>query len=444
MALPQELIDLIIDELSCDKTALINVSSVSRSWVPRSRNHLFRTLRLLPFSRYGKRRYPGAQSVWTIEYHIRRFIDLCSHSHSTIPNAGPTHVEMTADVYHMSERSHTLTERRVSAFMTLLSWLSERHEIPGGERGLTQTNAHRLFWNVRHLTLSCVGSGESIEWLESVLLLSPFPRVTQLTIDGEYQVFRSRQSFSDVVSSFTSLKHLSIQTAFRLIPVFERSSIDVSFPLSLTHIEVPAPLTSLEILKSCSTLHHLTITIETMIIESECIAINQFLDSSAAVRDERLKHCKLVLNSEFPTQPEIIDNLSRLIHFNKIQSWTIDADSKAFVGGDIAMIPNVTILVLRNPDTIRPFSQVNTELDCLLSELVRFPGLQDVEIPVFGSFNKLLLQRSGWDEVEGAVREGSEAHRAMDELAEKFRSMFPNCKKEGLLKVRCVYHPTYL
>uniref|UniRef100_A0A0W0GB65 F-box domain-containing protein n=1 Tax=Moniliophthora roreri TaxID=221103 RepID=A0A0W0GB65_MONRR len=441
--LSQELIDLIIDELSCDKTALINVSSVSRSWVPRSRNHLFRTLRLLPFTRYGNRRYPIARPVWTIEYHARRFIDLCSHPHSTIPNAGPTHVEMTAGVFPMLS-SRILAERRVSAFITLLSWLSEKHEMPGGERGLTQTNAHRLFWNVRHLTLSCVGSGESIEWLESVFLLSPFPRVTRLTIDGEYQVFRSRQSFSDVVSSFTSLKQLSIQTAFRLIPVFERSSIDVSFPLSLTDIEVPAPLTSLEILKSCSTLHQLTIIIRLPVVESECIAINQFLESSAAVRDERLKHCKLVLrSSEVPVQPGVIDGLSRLIHFNKVQSWTIDADCKAFVGGHSATMPNATTFVLRNPEMIRPFPGVTTELDGQLSELVRFPGLRVVEIPIFKSFNNSLLEGSGWDEVEGTVREGSEAHRAMDELAEKSRSMLPKCNKKGLLKVTSVYHPMY-
>uniref|UniRef100_A0A0W0GB91 F-box domain-containing protein n=1 Tax=Moniliophthora roreri TaxID=221103 RepID=A0A0W0GB91_MONRR len=426
--LSQELIDLIIDELSCDKKALINVSSVSRSWVPRSRNHLFRTLHLLPVSR---REAPRYLATGTMEYHTQEFIDLCSHPHSTISNAGPTHIKMTLSFYDRTRSLYTLPGYTVPAFGRLLSWLSERRE---GERGLTETNAHRLFWNVRHLTLLCIGSGESIEMLERVLLLSPFPRVTQLTLID--QSFRSRQSFSDVMSSFASLKHLAIDAeAFCLFPVFEHSSIDISFPLSLTHIEVPMPRTFLEVLRSCSTLHNLTTVIRCPNVESECIAINQFLESSAAVRERRLKHCKLVLrSSEYSMPPGVIYELSRFINFNKVQSWMIDTDRDAFVGGDIAMMPNVTTLVLHNfGNWNENFLQMATELDGVLS--VQFPSLRVVKIPLYMVFERSILQRSGWDKVKKRVRKGSEAHRAMNEEAEKFRSFLPKCKEKGLLKM---------
>uniref|UniRef100_A0A0W0G6B6 F-box domain-containing protein n=1 Tax=Moniliophthora roreri TaxID=221103 RepID=A0A0W0G6B6_MONRR len=390
MHLAQELVDLIVDELSADATALICVSLVSRSWLSASRKHLFQKLRFLPSPL--PRRHRNDRQIRSIEYTTAKIIEICSHPLCTIPNAGPTHVELTAGVdsifRQLAHRDH-YCRRRLSAFKMLLSWLRERS---GEERDMMQTYAQKLSWNVQHLTISYIDMEELLEHL----LFSAFPRVIHLTLEGPELC--SRKSLSDTLSSFASL----------------------------THIEVPASQMSLQILESCSTLEHLSITIEFPELKAQFTMINQFLESSLTVRNKCLKHCELELRSN-PNDFRVIACLSRHIHFHMIPSWTIKADCKAFVRGCRSTIPHVTAIVLRSWEVFRPLHGLIAKLDQVLSGLVRYPDLRDVELPIV--------------KVEGTVCERSGAHHDMDEvdLERQGRLLFPNCNRKGLLKMCYVY-----
>ncbi|ESK83392.1 hypothetical protein Moror_15631 [Moniliophthora roreri MCA 2997] len=446
----QELIDLVIDELWWDKASLINVSMVSRAWLPRSRKHLFQTLRLLPLSRYGDLRFPTHRPI----SEVQRFIDLCSHPHSTIPDAGPTHVTLTADVVYADlehtpedvryrystepERRRNMAEKRIAAFITLLLWL---RATPRREQGMTvSTYAEKLFRNVKHLTLSPVGSSLSMRELKKLLSLPfpPFPGVTHLVIDG--QPLHPRKFFLFVLSSFESLERLSVTHASdNKAPMIEAPIEQVSFPPSLTHIEIRVLHTSFQTLKFCSTLENLIVHIRYPTVEAQFTAINCFLESSVAVKDKRLKHCKLVLRSQSHSRPVVIDSLSKFIHFNRIQSWTIDADCKAFLYGGIETIPNVTTIVPQHLQTIP--DQLTAVFDHTLSQLFLFPGLRSIETSIIHPCDRKMLQRSGWDEVEGTVPEGSEAHRNVNKMEKRIRSQFPKCDSKGLLKLHFIYRP---
>ncbi|ESK85441.1 hypothetical protein Moror_5880 [Moniliophthora roreri MCA 2997] len=446
----QELIDLIIDELWWDKTSLISVSMVSRAWLPRSRKHLFRTLRLLPLSRYGNQRYPTLQPI----LEVRRFIDLFSYPHSTIPDAGPTHIIFTADVLYANveympertrhrydtelERQQKIIEQRMAAFMMLLSWLSAK---PRGEQGITvSTYAEKLFRNVKHLTLFSLGPRSTMEELKRLLSL-PFPGVTHLTIEGK--LLHLPRFFLAIVSSFKSLERLSVtHTPHHRTPVTGAPIKQMWFPSSLTHIEIMALHISFLNLGSCSTLEHLTVYIKYPTVEAQFTAINQFLESSIAVKNQRLKHCKLVLASQIPTRPVVIDSLSKLLHFNRIKSWTVDADCNAFLRGGVETIPNVTTIVLQGLQTIP--DQITAVFDNTLSQSSLFPGLRSIEIPIIHRCDRNMLQRSGWDEVEGTVPEGSEAHRYVNKMEKRIRSQFSECDSKGLLTIHSIYRPVGL
>uniref|UniRef100_A0A0W0FNS5 Uncharacterized protein n=1 Tax=Moniliophthora roreri TaxID=221103 RepID=A0A0W0FNS5_MONRR len=166
MRFSQELVDAFIDYSSNDTAALMNLSLISRSWAPRSRKHLFRRLELIPHQ-MGLQRPRRSGTVETIEHHIQRFIELCSHSESTIPNAGITYLNLTPSVI---SRSKDQGQRQNEAFVRLLKWLLTR-PLDSAERGeitgkTCLTYAQKLFWNVQHLRLGGIRAAESMAELK--------------------------------------------------------------------------------------------------------------------------------------------------------------------------------------------------------------------------------------------------------------------------------------
>uniref|UniRef100_A0A0W0FJ10 F-box domain-containing protein n=1 Tax=Moniliophthora roreri TaxID=221103 RepID=A0A0W0FJ10_MONRR len=439
MKVTQDVVDLLIDEFSCNEDALKTLSLVSRSWVPRARRHLFRTLCLPQFPQSRTGRDPAAGPM----YNTQDFISLCCNPHSTILYAGPTRVTLAETETCVVEHFCDIIGGRESAFISMLSWLRARREE---EQEVAGTYAHKLFWNVRYLTLSTIGSKQSVEELKKLLLLSPFSHVTQLTID--LPAFRSQKSFSEILSSFTSLKKLLIRPPFDMMtPMIDHSITDITFPLSLT--EVHAPHTSfLPIVESCSTLEHLTIFVAYPVVQPQFNAINHFLRSSAAVNNKRLKHCTLVLDPNNRYIPADINGLATLVHFDRIESWTVDTDWQAFLHGGFVPIPNVTTIVIRRWRMIRDvkttmfdeliWGKMIANLDGILSECFLFPGLKNGGIIIHKPFDRELLRRSGWDEVKGTVLQQSEAEHAMNEVLKEVQKILRKCNAKGLLKTHYV------
>ncbi|EEB92944.1 hypothetical protein MPER_08470 [Moniliophthora perniciosa FA553] len=250
--------------------------------------------------------------------------------------------------------------------------------------------------------------------------------------------------FSAITSSVGSVKRLLIAPRSNPLPVIS-VSVPVSLPSSLTHIEFgdsyPSILTSIA---SSSTLERLTFPISHGAEELQATAINEFLESSVSVKNGCLKNCKLVLKpggNNGDAQTMLIDSLSKILHFHKFKGWTLEADCEAFVHVRIDTIPNVTTVVLQNFKNTEDWALGS--LDRILSGLSLFPDLRDVEVPISrsGERDPEMLQRSGWDKVDGTVLEGSEAHYAARIVVRKIRSSLYRCYEKGLLKMRVIYRP---
>ncbi|ESK90697.1 hypothetical protein Moror_4161 [Moniliophthora roreri MCA 2997] len=450
MSLSQELVDIIIDEIAGDDQSLLNLALTSHACLPRARQHLFRQLCLLPlhpevaFSRF-----------WTAERtknHVKKFIELCSHPRSTILHAGPKHVRLTpfvkgSGIYYgkVDKQSH------LSAFIEVLSWLTSRSPFPSGkdssrQQRVTRANSNatygeRLFWNVQELTISSITPTHGLAELKTLLLVSSFPRVTRLTL-MDVDV-RFRKCLSDIVSACPTLEYLSAGVSFDRIPIIKRP---VSFPISLTHIEIPTKpyealhKSSFRILESCATIKDLVLPMRN---ESEFNDLNQFLNSSAAVKSRTLKHCKLDL-TYIPLGYPI--SWPRMINFHKVPAWTIIGAVGAFTAlastnENGTVMPNVTRIkglnavweLLEQP----PFEMARN-LDNVLSSTIRFPCLKEVEFPVYNWFSREELVNSGWDEVTLTVREGSKVYGIMENKMETIRARLPKCRDRGLLKMKCI------
>uniref|UniRef100_A0A0W0FIP0 F-box domain-containing protein n=1 Tax=Moniliophthora roreri TaxID=221103 RepID=A0A0W0FIP0_MONRR len=446
MSLSQELIDIIIDEIAGEKQSLLNLALTSHACLPRARQHLFRQLCLLPL--HPERTFSRFWTAERMENHVKMFIELCSHPLSTVLHAGPKHVQLTPFVKGFEVSYREVDEQsHLSAFIEVLSWLVSRSPFPFGEssglrkRG-TRANSNatygeRLFWNVQELIVSSITPAHGLTELKNLLLVSPFPRVTRLTL--KFVDIRSRKCLSDIVSACPSLEYLSAGVSFDRIPIIKRP---VSFPISLTHIEIPARpykglhKSSFRILESCATIKDLVLPLH---MRND---INQFLDSSAAVKSRTLKHCKLDLNY-IPLGYPI--SWARMINFHKVPAWTIIGAVGTFTAlastnENGTVMPNVTRIkglnvvweVLEQP----PFEMARN-LDNVLSSTVRFPCLKEVEVPVYRWFSRGELLSSGWDEVTLTVREGSRVYGVMEETMESIRMALAKCHDRGLLRMKC-------
>ncbi|ESK90683.1 hypothetical protein Moror_4147 [Moniliophthora roreri MCA 2997] len=451
MCLSQEVIDIIIDEIAGDRRSLLNLALASRILLPRARQYLFHELYLLPTHRNDR---PSALRISTwVDAHIKKLIELCSHPQSTIPRSGPKRIHLAPCGKDHPRISRKDDNQAHSAFIELLSWLTSRSPLPSGKHinRKTRTNSNatwgeHLFWNVRELNISWISPAHGLTELKNLLLVSPFPRVTRLLLDDVD--FRSRKCFSDILSAFHSLEYLSAGVSFDRIPITKRP---VSFPISLRHIEIPRisyellPKSSLQTLETCATIKYLTFPVHIR-TEPQFAIINQFLDTSVALKSGVLRQCNIVLDGVWVNQPAIPTSWSRKINFHKVPEWTFDANLRVFYGlaadsdNDRTVIPNVTRVILSHWVEPRLIDlKMYQDADEVLSDSTRFPGLREIELTIEKWFKPQVLGSSEWDGRSQTVREGSAAHMCMEALAEKAGVALPKCRDRGLLKIKYRY-----
>ena len=175
--LPQELVDRIIDEIHDDQSALATCALVNKSWVDRSRHHLFHTL-----------------SLQITKESIVRFLDLCHHVPSGVKPF------FLCDVRHF--RFYKLPQR----------------PLPGGEQrfSLSPELVSCLASSFPNVNTVTIDIGGPIEPNTSSILHSVFGRVTTLVLGNLYFPDTSKLAF--LLAGFPALELLDLHVNFSIWP----------------------------------------------------------------------------------------------------------------------------------------------------------------------------------------------------------------------------------
>ena len=111
-SLPQEILDLIIDNLHHEPTTLNTCCLVSKSWVPRARKYLFVRIKLNPLGRHLKQWRETFPDPTNSPAHNTRTLFIC---HPMLITAAPAETLLTfCGVVHLDVDTDLLNDRAVS------------------------------------------------------------------------------------------------------------------------------------------------------------------------------------------------------------------------------------------------------------------------------------------------------------------------------------------
>ncbi|ESK93222.1 hypothetical protein Moror_14607 [Moniliophthora roreri MCA 2997] len=416
-SLPNDVVELIIDQLSEEKHTLTQTSLVARAWVRRSRYHLLRGVRI---SLCSPRR-------------LDKFMSICLGPLSTIVVAG-------------------FTSRVVLVFPY------EQHDGPAGTPGYffywlrttrpdqlpSLTMAEALFGNTSHLELFYgIGLPQCIE-MYRLIEAGAFLRTTHLSIiksSGSieaYELLRFINIFQ--TAQIVTLKlPWNFGDAMLTLPHQACSPLQVVFPPNLYHVTMTHSSESgpkpeawypmhpfLSVLEKCPTLRSIGITAHSRV---QLWAVDEFLNGSIAVRSKNLTHCSL----HFPTAHshvlgEFLPMPTLSPSFTIFMGGSVTGITAFFQKIDIVGSTNVKSLVLTEPLQISEHNGVVSikqhrshltiasllaELDNLIVRHPLFQKLEEIHFTFHVDFNIWELERAGWDPHFLTVREGSRPYCIM-------------------------------
>ncbi|ESK83139.1 hypothetical protein Moror_15010 [Moniliophthora roreri MCA 2997] len=414
---PQELIDLCIDELKNDKHGLAACSLVARDWLPRARCHLFRRLCFQPT-------HTGNLEIsWEpIESGIVAFIDLFTSPLCTIPQAGPRSFRLGGSISPTGFEE----EHEPKALLKLLEWLSD----PAPFHGAMCRNADVLFWNLHELVLASFAN--SPRGWEQVRLanLGAFASVRQLSL---YRTPIDTSS-GEFIHGFPSLNSITLSDVWfpgedyngphfeRHVPCLEKVIIERRHSFRDRGIEL---------FSRYGTITELRLPVDPF-LESESSMINQLLAYNPAVKAGTLNHLHLQ-TIDFKSGPrgDILQFLGK-VKLRQITNWTInilleDIDTSLTRDLSEVIFPNVRRIIFRFAWgwNMGDMDRRVRRLDNLLADGRLFPSLLEIWLGVtFVSTEDMTVDdrlRENVERVKGTMQSCDE--RKLLRLVKVYRSV---------------------
>ncbi|THU90327.1 hypothetical protein K435DRAFT_676238, partial [Dendrothele bispora CBS 962.96] len=223
-----EIVDLIIDELYGFRPDLKTCALVCRSWVSRSRFHLFSTICLS--NRQNK---------------ASLFLALCASPHSTIPLARISNVTITTNQFDGVEYKDKQLQDP-ALFNQVLTWRS-----PHDGKSIAD-----VFRHLKTLSLDWIGWRSLSQTAKSMLHLA-FQPVTELKLRGI--VFKTGDEFLEFLSSLICLEKLCLDYVVLYAPVQSSTMRSNVFPSRFHTINLKnlSPVHSGQVIRAITPCHSL-------------------------------------------------------------------------------------------------------------------------------------------------------------------------------------------